>query len=235
MNGRWYLLSGALGVLLLVVGHGMGLFAAPPEAMMQDIGRILYAHVPTAWVALVCFLVAFVAAIGSLWTGRRSWDAMVAASIEVGVVLSALLIFQGAMWGKATWGVYWSWDPRLTSTAIMIVAFAVILLMRQIIEQPERRMLVTAVATIIAFVDVPVVYFAADWWASIHQDHSSPETVSMSMVWPLRISAFGMLFLSLGFIGARRRLELRWLEAEDAPDALPERPAELNLSEKVTS
>lgn len=227
---RLYHFAGILGVLLLCVGHYMGLFVAPAEAMMQNVGRILYAHVPTAWVSLVCFLIAFVCAIGALWTGGRGWDATTEASIEVGVVLTALLLFQGAVWGRPTWGVYWTWDPRLTTSAIMLIAFAVILLLRSIIEQPGRRLLVGSVATVVAFVDVPIVYYAADWWNSLHQNHSSPETVSSTMVLPLRISAFGMLFLSLGFIGARRRIAMHRLAKEDDPENLPEQPPELNLN-----
>lgn len=229
---KWYHLSGILGVLLVAIGHGMGLFVAPPEAMMGDVGRILYVHVPTAWVALVSFFIAFVAAVGSLWTGRRGWDAATVAAVEVGVLLTFLLLFQGAVWGKATWGVWWTWDPRLTSSAILAVSFAAILLLRGILEQIERRALVTAVSTIIAFVNVPIVYYSTKWWSSLHQDHSSPQTVDLEMVMPLRIAAFGMLFLAVAFIGARRQLELRRLAQEDAPDALPARPPELTLQEE---
>ncbi|MFT4978728.1 MAG: heme exporter protein C [Myxococcota bacterium] len=225
---------GILGIILLTVGHYMGLFVAPGEAMMQNVGRILYVHVPTAWIALVCYLIAFGAAIGALWTGRRGWDATVEASIEVGVLLTALLLFQGSVWGRPTWGEWWSWDPRLTTSAVLLIAFAVILLLRSIIEQPDRRLLVSSVATIIAFVDVPIVYYAADWWNSLHQNHSSPDTVSSTMVLPLRISAFGMLFLALGFIGARRAIALKRLEAEDAPEALPPEREPLILNEETS-
>ena len=230
---KLYHYLGILGLIVLTIGHYMGLFVAPAEAMMQNVGRILYAHVPTAWVSLVCFLVAFVSASGALWSGGRGWDATTVASIEVGVVLTALLLFQGSVWGRPTWGVYWTWDPRLTTSAILLIAFAVILLLRSLIEHPQRRLLVCSVATIIAFVDVPIVYFAADWWNSLHQNHSSSETVAPDMVLPLRISAFGMLFLALSFIGARRAIALRRLEAEDAPDALPEQPAALILDEEA--
>lgn len=228
-----YHFIGVFGLVLLAVAHYMGLFVAPAEAMMQNVGRILYVHVPTAWVALVCYLIAFVSAIGALWSGGRGWDATSEAATEVGVVLTALLLFQGSVWGYPTWGVWWTWDPRLTTSAILLIAFAVILLLRSIIEQPERRLLVSSVATIVAFVDVPIVYYAADWWNSLHQNHSSPETVSPEMVLPLRLAAFGMLFLSIGFIGARRAIALRRLEAEDAPEALPERPEALILNEEV--
>ena len=220
---RWDVIWGGLGVVLIAIGHYMGLFVAPKEAMMGDVGRILYVHVPTAWVALLTYLIAFVIAIGSLWTGKRGWDAHLEATIEVGVVLNVLLTFQGSIWAKPTWGIWWTWDPRLTTTAIMVLSFVGVLLLRGSITNPERRSLVSAVGAIIAFVNVPIVYMSVKWWRTLHQDFSSPETVSSTMVLPLRIAAFGMLFLMIGLILARGRIALQRLEEEaDAPD-LPSR------------
>ncbi len=231
---KWFHISGVIGVILLIIGHGMGLFVAPKEAMMGETGRILYVHVPTAWIALVSYLCAFIAAVGALWNGKRTWDASVVGFVEVGVVLTALLLFQGSVWGRATWDTWWTWDPRLTTSAILLVAFSAVLLLRSVIEQPERRMLVSSVATIVAFVDVPIVYMSTKWWNSLHQTMSSPATVSETMVTPLRIAAFGMLFLMLGFVGLRRRIELVRLEREWSLAPPPERPAALNLNEEGT-
>ena len=100
MNQRWEIWVGALGVAMLVWSHYTGLFVAPPEAMMGDVGRILYAHVPTAWVGLLTYLVAFIAAIGALATGKVAWDAMVEATVEVGLLLNVLLLVQGSLWAK---------------------------------------------------------------------------------------------------------------------------------------
>ena len=228
---RWELPLTALGLLLLVVGHGIGLFVAPPEAMMGDVGRILYAHVPTAWVALVAYLAAFVAAVGSLWSGRFTWDAAVAATVEVGVVLNGLLLAQGSIWARPTWGVYWTWDPRLTTTAVMFVMFVGVLLLRSLVEVAERRLTVTAVAGIVAFANVPVVYFSVKWWRTLHQDFSSPETVSSPMVTPLRIAAFGMLFVAIGIAVMRWRSIYAAVQRETESPALPDMPAPLKLPE----
>jgi len=219
---KWFHISAVMGVSLLCIGHGLGLFVAPPEAMMGDVGRILYVHVPTAWVALVVYLISFGAAVGSLWFGRLTWDATVRASVEVGVVLTALLVFQGSVWARPTWGVWWAWDPRLTTTAIMMITYVAILIMRNAIQDSPRRLVITAVATIVAFVDVPIVYFSVKWWKSLHQDHSSPDTVSDPMILPLRLAAIGMLLLALGLIGARRKTELDRLNQEVDPASLPE-------------
>ena len=104
---KWSSFCVLLGFGMLAWAHYMGLFVAPSERYMANVGRILYVHVPTAWISLLCFLVAFIAAIGALWTGRYGWDALVAASSEVGVVLTGLLLFQGAVWAKPTW--IWRW------------------------------------------------------------------------------------------------------------------------------
>lgn len=217
------------GFALLIVGHGLGLFAAPPEAMMGDVGRILYAHVPTAWVALVTFLGAFICAIGVLWTGSLKWDAAMEAAVEVGVLLNGMLLVQGAVWARPTWGVYWTWDPRLTSALVMCVSFAAVLVLRSLVHQVQRRMTLSAVATILFFVNVPVVYMSVKWWNSMHQEMSSPETVDAMMVLPLRIAAFGMLFISLGLCWSRGRLALARLRREDGAPDLPPEPAPLDL------
>ena len=230
---KWEHGLAALGLVLLTVGHYMGLYVAPPEAMMGDVGRILYVHVPTAWVALVLYLIAFVCAIGTLWTSKRSWDATMEASVEVGAVLNVLLLIQGSIWARPTWGVWWTWDPRLTTAAVLLVLFVVVLVLRRTIEQPERRMTASAVATIIAFVDVPIVYFSVKWWRTLHQPFSSPKTVSSEMVTPLRVAAFGMLFLALGYMGMRRRIAAAKLaEEDDAPD-LPELPEQLRTGRQA--
>jgi heme exporter protein C len=209
----------------------MGLFVAPSEAMMGDVGRILYAHVPTAWVALLMLTLAFFSAIGALWTGRYSWDAAVEAFSETGVVLTGLLLFQGSMWAKPTWGVYWDWDPRLTTSAILFVLFVGVLVVRKVVDAPERRLTVTAIAAIIAFIDVPIVYFGVRWWKSLHQIQSSPETVAQTMVLPLRIAAFAMLFISISVVVMRWRAIYAQLQVEVQAPNLPDLPPELRLSE----
>jgi len=221
MNLRkdWIRLCGGIGLALLLRAHYLGLFVAPPEAMMGDVGRILYAHVPTAWNALLAYLVAFIAAVGSLYTAKRGWDALVEATVEVGVVLNALLLVQGSLWAKPTWGVFWTWDPRLTTSAIMVVAFGVVLALRRAIHEPERRLTVSAVATIVAFVNVPIVYLSVKWWRTLHQPYSSPQTVDSAMVTPLRMAAIGLLLLGISLVAARWRIAMAHLEREqDAPD-----------------
>jgi len=210
-----------LGVALLLWGSYWGLFRAPAEAYMGDVQRIMYVHVPTAWNAMLALTFAFACALLSLLRGQAVWDARLEGALEVGVTLSALLCMQGAIWAKPTWGVWWDWDPRLTTTAVLVFAFGAILALRQFVDDPVKRATWAAVAVIIAYVDVPIVYFSVKWWNSLHQAQSTPETVSRAFHWPLRINAFGMLFLMSGLISLRARLALLRHEDETAPP-LPE-------------
>jgi heme exporter protein C len=214
---RWARVSLALGVILLLWGSYWGLFVAPREAHMGDVYRILYIHVPTAWNAMLALTFAFVCAVLSLWRASLVWDARLEASMEVGVALSVLLCMQGSIWAKPTWGVWWDWDPRLTTTAILVVAFAGVLALRRFVDDPVKRATWSAVAAIIASADVPIVYFSVRWWNSLHQMQSSPETVSVLFHWPLRINAFGILFLMVGLITLRTRVAALRLAGELAP------------------
>ncbi len=207
--------------MLLVCGSLWGLAFAPRETYMGDVQRIMYVHVPTAWNAMLALTFAFLCALLSLLRGGFAWDARLEAAMEVGVVLSTLLCVQGALWAKPTWGVYWDWDPRLTTTAILVCAFAGILALRRFVEDPVKRAAWSAVAAIVAAVDVPIVYFSVRWWNSLHQIQSSPETVSSAFHWPLRINAIGMLLLMSGMIALRSRVSSHRLRRELAPP-LPE-------------
>ena len=207
----------ALGVLCLLIGSYLGLFVAPPEHFMGDVQRIMYVHVPTAWNAMLALTFAFACAVIYLFNSDWKWDARMEGAIEVGILLAFLLCCQGSMWAKPTWGVWWDWDPRLTTTAVLLVAFIGILALRRFVDDPTRRAVWSAVATIIAYADVPIVYFSVRWWNSLHQLQSSPATVSKQFHLPLRLNAFGVLFLMTGFIMLRARIASLRLNTELAP------------------
>ncbi|MFZ2492875.1 MAG: cytochrome c biogenesis protein CcsA [Thermoanaerobaculia bacterium] len=196
----------AVGVVCLLIGSYFGLFVAPAERYMGEVQRIMYVHVPTAWNALLAVTFAFGCAIAFLFKGDFKWDARLEASVEVGVLLAFLLCCQGAIWAKPTWGVWWDWDPRLTTTAVLLFAFLGILALRKFVDDPVKRGIWSAVATIIAYVDVPIVYFSVRWWNSLHQLQSTPDTVSPLFIIPLRLNAFGVLFVMAGLIMLRTRL-----------------------------
>ena len=221
----WIRWTGLAGLLLLAVGTAFGLFVAPAERHMGDVQRIMYVHVPSAWVAMVCFLAAFVFAIASLWTSRRVWDDRLVGAVEVGTVLTALLLVQGSIWGRATWGVWWDWDVRLTTSLVMLLLFLGVLALRRLTDDRDRRATWSAVATIVAFVDVPLVYFCVRWWRSLHQVQSTPDTVDPAMVLPLRLNAIGMLLLATWLASRRSSLERRRRGRDEVP-APPRRQVE---------
>jgi heme exporter protein C len=149
-------------------------------------------------------------------------DSVAEASAEIGLVLGTAGMITGSIWGRPTWGVYWSWDPRLTSEAIMLVTYMGYLVLRRFVEDPDKRATWSSAVAILGAINLPIVWFSVRWWRSLHQVQSSPRTVDPAMVLPLRISAFGMLALLLVFLGYRYRQAMAERRAEMAlPDALP--------------
>lgn len=213
----WPFVVAGLGFLLLLGGSIWGLCYAPREVYMGEVQRIMYVHVPTAWNAMLVLTFAFACALVSLLRGGWAWDARLEAAVEAGVVMSALICIQGSIWARPTWGVWWDWDPRLTTTAVLLFAFGGILALREFVDDPVKRAVWSAVAVVIAYVDVPLVYFSVRWWNSLHQLQSTPETVSRAFHWPLRVNAFGVLFLMTGVIALRARVALLRRESELAP------------------
>jgi len=206
-----------LGAVCLVAGSAAGLFYAPKEQYMGDVQRIMYVHVPTAWNWMLVVIYALICAIAFLFTSNYKWDARLEASLEVATLFAILLCCQGSIWAKPTWGVWWDWDPRLTSVAVLLFAFLGIVALRNFVDDPPRRAIWSSVATIIASVDLPIVYYSVKWWNSLHQQQSSPSTVSSQFHFPLRANAFGMLFLMIAFIMLRSRIAAARLENEIAP------------------
>ena len=186
----------------------VGLAQAPPDREMGDVQRIMYAHVPMVQMMLLAGTILFVCSV--LYLFRASWktDALAEASAELALVYGAIGTTLGAIWGRPTWGVYWAWDPRLTTVAILLVALAGYLALRRFVDDPERRAVWAAVTAIVIAVDVPIIYFSVKWWKSLHQVQSNPRTVDPDMVHALRwnITAFFLLFIV--FLVARYRIAL---------------------------
>ncbi len=207
---------------MLGVGAFLGLSWAPPDREMGDVQRIMYAHVPAVWMALLAVTLNFVSSIAYLFKNTWKMDALAEASAEVGVLFGAVGVSLGAIWARPTWGVWWTWDPRLTTAAIMLVSYAGYLALRRFVEDPERRAVWSAVVAIISYVGVPIIWYSVKWWKSLHQVQSSKETVDPQMVFALRWNAFALLGFLIFFIWSRYRIALREREREVAlPDVLP--------------
>jgi heme exporter protein C len=168
--------SRTLGAVLALATAGwllLALVASPLDGGRLGMGetvRIMYVHVP---VAIACYVAFFVTALASgMYLRKKSpaWDAVAAASAEVGVVFTALTLVTGSIWGHITWGTWWEWDPRLTSTALMFVLYLGYLALRRAIVDPAARAKRAAVLGLISFVNVPIVHYSVDWWRSLHQE-----------------------------------------------------------------
>jgi heme exporter protein C len=166
---------------------------------------------------MLAVLFTFGSAITFLFTGNLKWDARVEGGLEVTSLLAFLLCCQGSIWAKPTWGVWWDWDPRLTSTAVLLFAMLGIVALRKFVEDPIKRAIWSSVAVIIASIDLPIIYFSVKWWNSLHQLQSTPQTVSSAFHLPLRVNAFAILFLMTGFIMLRARIASHRLANEVAP------------------
>jgi heme exporter protein C len=179
-----------IGWLLL-----FGLVLSPEDVNQGDYARLLYIHVPSAWLAYLSFFVTALASALYLWKRTRSatWDRVAGASAEIGVVFTGLALITGMVWGKSVWGVYWTWDARLTSTALLFVLFLGYLAIRQLDAPPEVTAKRAAIAGLIAFVDVPIVHQSVQWWRTLHQE----ATVLRE---DLKVEMDGLMLFSL-FVG----------------------------------
>jgi heme exporter protein C len=146
----------------------LSLIYAPEDPAQGAAQRIFYIHVPSAWIAFLAFGVVFVGSIAMLATSKRKWDDLAAASAEVGVVFTTGVILTGPIWGRASWGVFWVWDPKLTAVFILWLIYLSYLALRMYVTEPLRRARYCAVLGIVGFLDIPIIYMAVYWWRSQH-------------------------------------------------------------------
>ena len=208
-----WLAAGALATTVVI-----GLFVVPADAAQGDVQRIMYVHVPSAWLAYAAFFVTLVGGVLYLRRGDLRFDRLAAASAEIGLLFTGLTIVTGAIWGKATWGKWWDWDPRLTTTAILFVIYAGYLLLRQSLVDRQRRARLGAVFGILGFLNVPVVHFSVLWWRGLHQPPTviqpGDPTIDHLLLAELlaSVASFTLLYLWL----LRRRTDLE--EVHDAAE-----------------
>ncbi len=196
-------------LLLAVAVYGI-FFVARPILGEGDAGRILYFHVPMAWVAFLAFFVVFAASIAFLRTHNARWDRLGRASAEVGLVFTTLVLITGAIWGYPIWGTWWSWDPKLTTTLILWFMYLAYLMVRGYAEEP-RGPRYAAVVGIVAFVDVPVVYLSSYWWRTLHPPAAigplAQQQPSASIVWLLLVSLLAFTVLYAFLVRVRTEIE----------------------------
>ena len=162
------IILGAVALLLVIAASYASFFIAPTERTMGDIQRIFYFHVGSAWAAMDAFFVCFIANLLYVWKRQQKYDSLAVSCAEVGLVLTTVVLITGPIWAKPVWGIYWTWDARLTSTFVLWLLYISYLLLRSLIEEADRRALLSALFGIFAFIDVPLVFFSIRWWRTQH-------------------------------------------------------------------
>ncbi|CAB4865083.1 MAG: cytochrome C biogenesis protein [Actinobacteria bacterium] len=194
-----------------------GLWASPADVVQGDAQRIMYLHVPAAWAAYVAFGITTLASLLWLWPRTRSavWDRVAGASAEIGLIFTGLTLLLGSLWGRPVWGVWWAWDARLVSTAVLFFLYLGYLAIRAVPADPIVRARRSAITAVIVFIDVPIVHFSVDWWRTLHQKATvfnpelNPEIEGvMALTLWMGVVAFTLLYVSL----MNRRYQLAYLE-----------------------
>jgi heme exporter protein C len=184
-----------LGAMWMVFGY------APREATMGDVQRIFYFHVASAWVGFFGFFVTFVAGIAYLVREERRWDIVALSSAEVGLAFITMTLLTGMLWARPVWGVYWTWEPRLTISAVQWLLYVAYVMLRGSVTSPEREARFAAVYGIVAFVTVPLSWFAIRWWRTIHPQVVSAEGMAIApkMIHTLfaSLGAFTLVYVAL--------------------------------------
>lgn len=218
----WLMPFGAFAALFLIASQAASLMMSAPDRDMGHLQKIMYVHVPSAWMAMIAPAVVFVASVLYLWKRQAKHDLLAASAAQVGIVFIGLTLVQGSIWARPTWGIWWIWDPRLTTTAILFLIYAGYLALRSFTEDEDQRARWSAAVGILGFLNVPIVYMSVRWWRTIHQVQSTPGTVDSDYALALRLNAFAFLFLFIYFVASRyhlARLE-RTLEARREEAAL---------------
>lgn len=208
----------------IVISAGLAAaFSAPPDRLQGNLQRLMYVHVPAAWLGYLSFVLTLVGSIGWLWRRELKYDRLALASAETGVFFTGLTIALGAVWAKPVWGVWWTWDPRVVTTALLFFIYLGYLGLRRATIDRVGRAKRAAVYGVVAFVQVPIVHFSVLWWRSLHQPPTvlrpGDPTIDHTMLAALLLNVAA--FTLLGAVLLRSRMRLAALDdaIDDALDA----------------
>jgi heme exporter protein C len=197
-SSRKLMVLNVVTVVLIAIAAGLVFLYAPRERVMGEVQRIFYFHVPSAWVGFLAFFVTLCMSIAFLRTGALKWDKVSAASVEVGLVFTLMAIISGSIWARPAWNTWWTWDPRLTTYTILALIYVAYLMLRQGVEDPDRRARFASVYGIVGFISVPLTFFSIRWWRTIHPVIIGTETATsvggFDMTAPMRLVFFFSLF-----------------------------------------
>ena len=215
-SALWAAFLPVVAVLMVVDLYLIFMWApTATSAHRFNLQRVLYFHVPIAWVALLAYFFVFLGSVLYLWKRNAKWDALAYSAAEIGMVFATLVVITGSIWAKGIWGKWWTWEPRLTTMLILWLIYIAYLMLRGYAASPAQGARFSAVLGIVGFIDVPIVYFAANWWRGLHPEVvagplADPDSMDASMRGVLLFSAatFTLLFAFL----VKERMSLRAAE-----------------------
>jgi len=159
----WLSLAGFAGLAVLIFGF------TPNDELMGFSQKIMYLHVPSVWVAYLAFFIVFFCSVGYLWKRVTAFDQVARSAAEVGVIFCGLVLVTGAIWGRPTWGTYWVWDARLTTTLLLFLIYVGYVVLRAFADPGEKQARLAAVIGIVGFLDIPLIHLSVQWWRTLHQ------------------------------------------------------------------
>jgi heme exporter protein C len=227
MSGKHTLWNNALlglGLVLMIAALYMVFVYVPTEKTGGIVQRIFYFHVPVAWVSFLAFFVTFISSILYLWKRTMKWDAIAHASAEVGVIFTTLVLITGPIWAKPAWGIWWTWDARLTTSLVLWLTYVAYLLVRSYATEPARSARFGAVIGIVGFIDVPIVFMTVNLWRTQHpgtiifEGGLAPPMLATLLVC---IAAFTVLYVLLTIQSANLKVmesDIRYLKSEKEQD-----------------
>jgi heme exporter protein C len=161
-----------LTAVVIAVGLYLGLFVAPGDAVQGEVARILFIHPPAAWLAMACYGVMTLAALGTLVWRHPLADVTQKAAAPIGAAFTLIGLVTGSIWGRPTWGTYWVWDARLTSFLILFIMYLGLIAVWRAVEDPGRAARAVSVLTLVGSINIPIIYFSVHWWNTLHQGAS---------------------------------------------------------------
>ncbi len=200
---------------LLGWGLYLAFLASPPDYQMGDTVRIMYVHVPTAWLSQFCYGVMFVSAIGTLVWRHPMADVSQKAAAPLGAVFTTVALFTGALWGRPTWGTFWEWDGRMTSTLVLLFIYLGIIALWRAFDDQLKAARLVSVVTLVGAINIPIIKFSVDWWQTLHQPASvirlDGPTIAPEILTPLLVmtGAFSVVFLTLHLVRMRTEIVKR--------------------------
>jgi heme exporter protein C len=209
----------ALTTLLLGYGLYLSLFVAPPDYQQGETVKIMFIHVPAAWLAMFGYTLIALAALGTLIWRHPLADVAAKTAAPIGATFTFIALVTGSLWGKPMWGAYWVWDARLTSVLVLFLLYLGLIALWQSIEEPGRAGRAAAILALVGFINVPIIKFSVDWWNTLHQPASvfrlGAPTIDPSLLTPLLVMAvaFTLLFVLLHLLAMRAEILRRRVHA----------------------